>query len=278
MYESILINKLNHTDMNMYQCGMEDCEPGHSYGPAIRDHFLIHYITSGKGIFHVGNKTYHLGKCQGFLICPGIVTYYQADYEDPWHYSWVGFNGLKAEIYLKHAGLTADNPIFTYDRDNFIKDCFDRMIATKSMIRSREIRLLGLLYQFLSQLIEINGTDRFRDNVDRRELYVRKVLEYIEMNYSRKMTIGEMAGYIGLDRSYLGAIFKEHLGVSIQDYLINFRINKACELMNKSSLSIGDISRSVGYDDALLFSKMFKKVKGLAPREYRKRMVGNEHF
>lgn len=271
MHESIPIIRLNHTDLNMYQCGTENCAPGHDYGPAVRDHFLIHYILSGKGTFYVGGAEYHLEKGQGFLICPDIITYYQADFEDPWTYSWVGFHGLKAESYLKQANLTAENPIFRYDRDDFIKDCFDQMISTKKLTKSREIRLLGLLYLFLSQLIEVNGKERFIDSsADRKELYIKKAVEFIEMNYSRKISISEIAHYVGLDRSYLGSIFKECLSTSPQEFLINYRMNKACELMQNTSLSIGDISRSVGYDDPLLFSKIFKKVKEFSPREYRK--------
>jgi YesN/AraC family two-component response regulator len=91
------------------------------------------------------------------------------------------------------------------------------------------------------------------------------------MNYSRKMTISELARSIGLDRSYLGSIFKEQLSTSLQNYLKNYRMDKACELMKNETLSIGDISRSVGYDDPLLFSKLFRKCKGVSPREYRRR-------
>jgi YesN/AraC family two-component response regulator len=193
--------------------------------------------------------------------------------DDPWTYSWVGFHGLKAELYLKHAGLMAESPVFTHDRDDFIKDCFSQMIATKKLKKSREIRLMGLLYLFLSQLIEISGGERFADDgTDRKEQYVRKVLEYVEMNYSRKVRISDIAHHVGLDRSYLGSIFREHLDCTLQDFLINFRINKACELMKSAGLSIGDISRSVGYDDQLLFSKVFRSIKGIPPREYRKQL------
>jgi AraC-like DNA-binding protein len=271
MQESLLINRLNHTDMNMYSSGTHNCEPGHYYGPAIRDHFLIHYILSGKGSFSTGDKVYQLRKGQGFLIYPDIVTYYQADVESPWKYSWVGFNGLKAESYLKSAGFSAENPIFTYDKDDYIKDCFDQMIAAKMLQKGREIRLLGLLYLFLSQLMEANGKDRFTDQSgDRKDVYIKKAIEYIEMNYSRDMSISDVAHHVGLDRSYLGSIFKEQLDSSMQEFLVGYRINKACELMKNDSLSIGDISRSVGYDDQLLFSKIFRKNKSMSPREYRK--------
>jgi len=274
MAEFLQITRLNNTDLNMYQCGTEACKPCHYFGPAVRDHYLIHYILSGKGIFQVNGKTYHLRKGQGFLICPDIITFYQADHEDPWHYSWVGFNGLKAESYLQHAGLTLDNPIFTYDRDDFIKNCFEQMLETKKLIKSQELRLLGLLYLFLTQLIEVNGSERFIDNSENlKEAYVKMAIEYVQKNYSRKITIFDIAAYVRLNRSYLGSIFKKYMNTSLQDYLINFRVSRACELMTDYNLSIGDISRSVGYDDPLLFSKMFKKIKGLPPREYRKSIL-----
>jgi AraC-like DNA-binding protein len=265
------IERLNATDLNMYQCGTEKCKPGHYFGPAVRDYFLIHYIFDGKGIYQVGDTTYNLNSGQGFLICPGIVTYYQADFINPWNYSWVGFHGLKAENYLKKANLTIENPIFTYRKDDFIENCFKEMLNCKQMTKSREVRLLGLLYLFLSQLIEENNQPLyFEESVNRKKQYVEKVVEFIEINYSRKISIAEIANYIGLDRSYMGAIFKEYFNTSPQNYLINFRINKACNLMKNPNLSIGEISRSVGYDDPFLFSKMFKKIKGIPPRIYRK--------
>lgn len=272
MQESLLIYRLNHTDLNMYQCGMQDCESGHYYGPAIRDHYLIHYIFNGKGRFSMGDRVYHLQKGQGFLICPDIVTYYQADLDDPWSYSWTGFHGTKAGAYLKSAGLTAENPVFTYDRDDYIRNCFSEMIAAKDLQKGREIRLLGLFYLFISQLIETHGKDRFTDKagISRKEVYIKKAIEYIGMNYSRKIAITDIARHIGLDRSYLGSIFKQQLDTSLQDFLVNYRMDRACELMKNVSLSIGDISRSVGYDDPLLFSKIFRKIKSKSPREYRK--------
>lgn len=271
MEEFVAIHRLNHTDLNMYQCGMQECNPGHFYGPAVREHYLIHYIFSGKGRFCIGDRTYHLHRNQGFLICPDLVTYYQADMEDPWSYSWVGFHGVKAGAYLMSAGLTTENPIFTCEDDDYIGNCFSQMIAAKNLQKGREIRLLGLLYLFLSQLIELNGKESFSDPAgNRKEAYLRQAIDYIVMNYSRKLSIGEMSRHIGLDRSYMGSVFRELLDTSPREFLMNYRIDKACELMKNESLSIGDISRSVGYDDPLLFSKIFRKLKHKPPREFRK--------
>lgn len=275
MLEKMYIDEPRHTDMNLYRCGIEDCKSGHSWGPAIRDHYIIHYILGGKGSFTVGEITYELGKNDGFLISPGTIVHYQANAAEPWSYGWVGFNGFKAPVYLKQAGLDNQNPIFRYDKDRFLKDCLIRMIHTKQLAKGKEIRLIGLLYEFLSQLVEV-ADNNLNEKDNRKEEYVRRALEYIRMNYSRKIAIAEIAHHIGLDRSYLYSLFQEFVSTSPQDYLIRFRMEKACELIQTTSLSIGSIACSVGYEDPLLFSKIFKKTKGLPPREYRKACLNRE--
>lgn len=275
MLEKYYITEFNHTDLNMYRCGIEDCTPGHSWGPAIRDHYIIHYIIKGKGIFQVNKKTYSLKEGDGFLICPDTIVYYRADEDEPWSYTWVGFHGLKAENYLNQANLSVDNPIFRYDRDDFLTDCFKKMINSMNLGKGRETMLLSLLYAILSRLIEYSDNDGRtsgqKENI--REAHIKKAVEYVAMNYSREISIRDIASHVGLDRSYLYSLFKEYLSVSPQDFLINFRMEKACELMRNPALSIGDIARSVGYKDQLLFSKMFKKIKGTSPRQYRKSAI-----
>lgn len=277
MLEKIYISEPGNTDLNMYRCGMEDCSGGHSWGPAVRDHYIIHYVLGGKGIFQADGASYQLEKNDGFLICPNKIVYYRADPQEPWSYAWVGFNGFKAEAYLNQAGLGAAHPVFNYCFDASLKDCLVRMIETKGLNKGREVRLIGLLYEFLSILIETAGNGRSPEKgSNKREGYIKKALEYIHMNYSRKINVAEVARYIGLDRSYLYSLFMEYLKASPQDFIISFRLEKACELMGNSSLSIGDISRSVGYEDPLLFSRVFKKEKGISPREYRKQAEKNE--
>lgn len=271
MLEKIYIDEPKHTDMNMYRCGIEDCKGGHFWGPAVRDHYIIHYILGGRGSFTVADNTYTLGKNDGFLICPDTIVHYQADMEEPWSYAWVGFHGFKAAAYLKQAGLDNHNPVFRYERDDFLRDCLMRMIGTKQLSKGKEIRLLGLLYEFLSQLVETAETNLTEKN-NTKEEYVKKALEYIRMNYSRNISVAEIARNVGLDRSYLYSLFNIFVNASPQEYLINFRMEKACDLMRTASLTIGGIARSVGYDDPLMFSKAFKKVKGLSPREFRKKL------
>ena len=255
-------------DLVVYQCGMEKCKSKHSYGPAVRDHFLIHYILDGEGSFHVNGSIYKLKQHQGFLICPDIITYYEADIEKPWFYTWVGFKGLKAEKYLKKAGLDKDNPIFIFEDSEFIMRNFEEMRRTVDMKRAGDVKSQGLLTVFLSELIEKSDAKVSLGNSDR-DIYVKKAMQYIDANYSRDISISDIASYIGLNRNYFSSVIKEQLGISLQEYLVKYRVTKAIELMQNKDLSIGDISRSVGYNDPLGFSKMFKKVKGHSPKKYR---------
>lgn len=107
----------NFLDLMPYQYGWEQCAPLHSFGPSVRNHYLFHYIISGKGtlISHAtdGNAhEYELGAGQGFLICPGQINYYAADGDDPWKYAWMEFDGMRAADALWSAGLEQDQPIY----------------------------------------------------------------------------------------------------------------------------------------------------------------------
>lgn len=272
-------NEMYTMDLNVYHCGIEACHPGHSFGPAVRDHYLIHYILDGKGFFQVNKQRFFLQKGQGFLIYPEIVTYYEADCDEPWHYAWVGFNGLKAENYLKVAGLSQEEPIFTNQSGNRIEEYLVAMVQTakehnKELHYEKTLYLQGLLYMFVSELIKNAVSERgYSPNIDLQDVYILQALDFIKMNYSRKINITMIAQSLGLNRSYFSVLFKKKLKISPQDYLLCFRVERACELLKNPILSIGDVARSVGYDDPLAFSKMFKKTKGLSPSEYRKNYI-----
>ena len=92
----------NFIDLCLYQYGKEQCDPGHSFGPATRNHYLFHYVLSGTGTLMADNskgitQTYSVKSGQGFLIFPGQITTYFADQEHPWEYIWLEFDGLKVK-------------------------------------------------------------------------------------------------------------------------------------------------------------------------------------
>lgn len=264
---------IRHSDIYIYQCGGEQCEEGHSYGPAVRDHYLIHYIHKGKGIFQVDDTTYELKAGDGFLICPGILTYYKADTVDPWQYSWIGFHGIKAESCLREAGLAREHPVFHSQGDDMIENCFQEMTSAYYLKRGSMMKRMAYLYLFLYRLTQSCPQNPYDTSAEsKQDLYITETLHFMEANYSRKLTVEMIARHVGLNRSYLSALFREALGKPISEYLMEFRIRKACELLSDDSLSISNVAYSVGYTDPLLFSKIFRRIEGCPPSQFRKEL------
>ncbi|MCX7843101.1 MAG: AraC family transcriptional regulator [Clostridia bacterium] len=265
-------------DLHIYHCGTERCLPSHGFGPAVRDHYLLHFILDGEGRFEVDGETYRLKKGQAFLIVPEVVTYYEADKNNPWHYAWVGFNGIKAREHLESAGVTRDNPIFPGIENSVseevyedMKGCLLDMIHIRGINqRSRELRLQALLYR-LAAILQEGGAPvpsaGNRRNIQ--DIYVDTAIRFIATNYSRRMNIAELVKHVGIDRTYLYELFIKKYKVSPQEFLIRFRMRKACELLCQTDLPVGAVACSVGYEDQLTFSRMFRKVMGISPSKFR---------
>lgn len=269
-FMEFLPQHLHQLDLYLIQYGREACEPGHSFGPAMREYFKFHYILDGKGIFEVNGQRYELKKGQGFLVTPETVCYYEADLQDPWTYCWIGFNGIKAAGLLRQAQLSDESPIYTWEKSGFFEQSIQQMMQSKTMTAGREFKLTGLLYLWLAAMIDCRGSElKQKAKENSKEHYIAQVVHFIEVNYANKISVQSIAQFVGLQRSYLSALFKEIMGISLQDYLISYRMRKACELLGSTTLMVGDIARSVGYEDPLLFSKMFKKSMQLSPTQYR---------
>ena len=213
-------------DLTVYQYGYEKCEPLHSYGPFVRNHYLFHYIISGKGMLSVtekdDNAVYHMEAHSGFLIEPGRINLYSADQKFPWEYVWVEFDGLRAKELMEEAVLSNDHPVFHPISDTAADKLRDEMLRlTQYPDNSRPLGIIGQLY------------------------------------------------LCNLDRSYFGKVFKDMIGQSPQDFLIRYRMSKATSLLTSTSLSIGDISVQVGYPNQLHFSRAFRNIYGMSPRQYR---------
>lgn len=231
-----------------YFVGQEQCRPKHHFGPSVRRYMIIHYISSGKGFFEKDGHRYDLVAGDAFVICEGDVTYYEADGDDPWHYYWISFTGELAERWrtLPCPIIKVSNPtIFTEPAERAANDTL-----TCELVLSK----LFLLYDAV-----------FGKN-DQTEDYVKQVSRYIKLNYMSNLSVGKIADMIGLDRSYLSRQFKKTMGISIMQYIVSIRMEKAKELLQQGYL-VKQASKLVGYDDAFAFSKMFKKRYGVSPTE-----------
>ncbi|SEG32387.1 Helix-turn-helix domain-containing protein [Butyrivibrio sp. Su6] len=265
----LLFNTEESDDLYVYCCGMSKTEAHHSFGPALKPHFMIHYIMSGKGSFSIGGKNYPLEENYGFLIVPDELAYYVADEEDPWTYTWIGFGGKKAESIVSQLGLSVQQPIFKSDKSETIYNLIKDMMDHNTFSVEDDLRRTGLLAMFLSVLASgLSVTPKSDSGTDND--YVTKAQAFVRSNYCNPIKVTDIADYVCINRSYLYTLFQNRLGISPQQYLSSYRIAKATELLQLTSLSIESIAISCGYSDPLVFSKAFRQEKKLSPSQYRK--------
>lgn len=261
------LKEKTNVDLRLYHYGYEDCDPLHSWGPGIKDHFKIHLVFSGKGSYKLGNETYELAPGQGFLTTPDTVAYYIADEQDPWSYGWFAFNGLNAQNYLLRAGLSKENPILTLKEPEDAISLLKEMISYDSGLNSKDLRLMSGLYQLLAMVVESKSSKipAANGHLSAKHTYLRAAQAFIETNYSRRMSVEEMANHIGISRKYLARLFAEAYQMPPQAYLLTYRMERAKILLSETELNIGEIAYSVGYQDQFVFSKAFKNYTGHAP-------------
>ena len=244
-------------------------------GPAVRNHFLFHYVISGKGKLETSGQTFFLSAGQGFLLCPGQISTYYADEHDPWEYAWMEFGGLRARESMTLAGLSESQPVYTPKAGaNRVQKY---MLGLVDNHDKSPIRLIGLGMILLDELVQTSRTKVEVGNKRLRDFYIKEAMSYIDFNYSRDVSVEEIADACGLNRSYFGKLFKETLGQSPQQYLIQYRMTKASELLKATRISIAEVGRSVGYENQLHFSRAFKNVFGLSPSQYRAKHIIQHH-
>lgn len=262
-------------DLRPYQYGWEECAPLHSFGPFVRNHYLLHYIISGRGMLysHASNGDIHeysLKGSQGFLICPGQINLYTADAKEPWKYVWVEFDGMRAEDSLLQAGLDQDHPIYnprTPEEGDLLQE---QMLYFSEHASRSPLHLVGRLSLFLDDLIEFSDSRQEIGQRSQRDFYINEAVVYIQQNYHRELTVDEVAGFCKLNRNYFSRKFKEVVGCSPQEFLIRQRLSNATELMRLTDLPIKAIAAQCGYPNQLHFSQAFRKHYGLPPREWRR--------
>ena len=264
----------NFVDLGLYQYGWEKCEPGHSYGPAKRNHYLFHYVISGKGKLLADDKgglthDFELQAGQGFLIFPNQTNTYTADMEQPWEYTWVEFDGLRVKHALELAGLSQDQPVYRTRFASLGEQMRNEMLYIARHSEESPLCLIGHLYLFLDLLSRSASGARKLGGNKLRDYYIREAIAYIENNYQYDISIEDIAGAIGLNRSYLSKIFRNAVGSAPQQFLMNYRMVKATEMLMLTKRSINEIGVAVGYPNQMRFSRAFKTIYGVSPREWR---------
>lgn len=264
----------NFFDVRLYQFGWEQCAPLHSFGPFVRNHYLFHYILSGRGQLDAADQDevirhYPLGPGQGFLIFPGQITTYAASEADPWKYVWLEFDGLRAAEYVDQAGLNWDQPVYRPQSPEQGRGVGDTMLYIADHPNEPALHLVGHLCLFLDALIRTSSSRRELSGGQLRDFYIQEAVNYMEHHYPQEITVEELAGVCGLNRSYFSRIFREAMGCPPQEFLIRLRLSKAADQLRGTDHAIGVIAAQCGYPNQLHFTRAFHKRYGLSPREWR---------
>ena len=135
-------------------CGFSKTMPFHSFGPAIRNDYILHVVMEGKGSYHVKNQQFQLKKGDLFLIRPGDSTFYLSDGEDPWMYCWLSFGGHAAKEIIRQSLFREDQyTMVSSDMQKYIDIILECMKDTEETLEN-ELQLTALTYRFLSVLLK----------------------------------------------------------------------------------------------------------------------------
>ena len=277
------LEHLSETSMDLYliHVGKEVCTSSQPFGPSCRSGYFIHFVISGKGIFSTHGVTYHLKANQMFLIRPDEEVFYQADKEEPWSYLWIGFNGIMSKKILNSCGFSKKSPVLPITNIETVQSLVSRILDASHLTFSHELKRKAFLLALFSDLIEsyqdLNNSakNKYEHNSN---TYVTQAIDYINLHHSLGINVSDIADYIGISRAYLNRTFQKELGISVQRFLVDFRLHKAANLLVSTNSSINEIADAVGYDDALAFSKAFKKKFNFSPKNFREHKDIARHY
>lgn len=214
-------------------------------------------------------KEYCLGAGDTFLLFPQVESSYQADEKEPWEYAWVGFAGSDAYSMIANTDFSRERPV--WDQSEISEELSEKLKAVYEKNGNTfqdAVSMTGAVYSLMAFLMKHSRGRKKPANLQAD--YVERARQYIAEQYSYPITVEDIADYIGVSRSYLFRLFQEVAGQSPKEYLLEYRIGQACQLLSQTDLPVGSIAHSVGFEDHLYFSKVFKKYKYCTPSEYRK--------
>lgn len=268
MRREVLNDEAHELGISLVSCGFEDCSEGFSVALHRRDHFIIHCVTKGSGTVTVCDRTYLVKKGEIFVIRPDTpVAYSSLDPEETWSFAWFGFKGKDSGYYLEDSGISPDTVVKKARESIFfaaVRNCIDYFDSTAGS--PSQAKFTSFL---LEALYSVKTSCRPGSRLEPSS-QVDRALEFIEYNYMRGITASDVALQLSIDRTYFFRIFKARTGISPEQYIMKYRVEKAAGLLREDKHTVTEIASLVGVSDVYYFSKLFKKNVGQSPTEYKK--------
>lgn len=211
-----------------------------------------------------------------FLIEPNQMVFYQADQIDPWAYVWIGIDGENCRQLLQSIGLSY--PIVVRSLSSRVLSEIDLILEKMNtqpemnelMKNGQLLTILGFI-QSDNYVEDVRSLSAFEHHLTNQSKYVEMCIAIIKERYTEDLSVNNLALELSINRSYLSELFKKQVGMSLKEYINDFRISMCQELLYSTSWSIEEIAREVGFNSLSYFSKVFKKKYGISPSHYRKK-------
>lgn len=263
---------LHITDIGFYPKAMhhyrERKEP-------INQHVLI-YCVDGAGSYSVRGKEYSVGANQYFILPANEPHRYQADDRTPWTIYWVHFKGTLASCYasdtLKPMEIRPEVSSRISTRLNIFEEIYATLNDGFSMENLRYAS--SLFHYFLGSIRYIQQFRKANVNAVDDDNLVEVAIHYMKENMEKHLTLQTISDYIGYSPSHFSAVFKHKTGHAPLAYFNLLRIQQACFMLDNTDMKINQISYKIGMEDSYYFSRLFSKIMGMSPRDYRRERKG----
>ncbi|WP_461537614.1 helix-turn-helix domain-containing protein [Spongorhabdus nitratireducens] len=254
-------------------CGYYPRANGHWMQRQQHDDNLLIYCAEGKG--HVTTNSFSGEITAGdlLLLPKGSSHRYRADTRQPWTIYWMHFAGLQSERLLEDLDYTPEQPVVQLGlQPSFMAD-FKRLLSLRHSGYSHNIFIYGasLVRQMLCYLsLEVKNTTA----ITRHNFNLDAIHGLMLANLSSSLDLDTLAASVNLSKYHFATKYKQLTGYSPIRHFIHMKMERACEMLDSSQLSISEISSKLGYDDPLYFSRQFRKTVGSSPTLYRKQNKG----
>lgn len=253
--------------------GHRICKPDHSIGPRVLPNYKMVLVVEGSGFFRLNDQDRLIRAGDLFFCFPNVIHHYFANTSDPWTIKWFSFNGNRCAQIMRSLGVTPDEPIFADCMTVKLLSYVDEIIAGLKRDNEHTYAATGYSYLIFDELLSIRNNEGLASEkeIAENEL-LEKIKRFVRLNYANTLSVDVVAAHLNYSRSFISHFFKQHAGMSLPQFVNEFRIRRACELLSQMDMNNEEIAMSVGYDDALYFIKVFKRYMQITPQKYRQRM------
>jgi AraC-like DNA-binding protein len=256
-----------------WQQGQEFGHPNPDFGHRHDEGFLLHFVLRGQLNHYVDRRVHTVGPNDAFLFDLKHPVRYRNDSKAPVHFYWVSLDGK--DMPRVFAELNAeDEPLFRGLNRKRVLDTLRELCRTlASEPRGYEARASGLLSLLLAELFAVRSPQptlvRTNQPVSSTSPPIRKTIHYIDRYHGNPLSLKELSQVSGLSFYHFSHAFQHETGYSPIQYLNHYRIEQAKTLLVATELPVLQVARTVGISNLEYFSKLFRQINGVGPREYR---------